>query len=142
MVEETFLPGNKVSLVARMHGVAPNQLFGWRRQAASGALTATRARSEVVPATECRALENQVRALQRMLGKKTMEKEILREAISRMAGPKKNAVAHSLIAGGRPVSAVAHGRRLRRKSFRLAMRADRVHPCVRPMCAAPNGCWP
>ena len=27
MVEETFLPGNSVSRVARMHGVAPNQLF-------------------------------------------------------------------------------------------------------------------
>ena len=89
MVEETFLPGNSVSLVARMHGVAPNQLFGWRRQAASGALTATRAGGEVVPASEYRALENQVRELQRMLGKKTMENEILREAISRVAGPKK-----------------------------------------------------
>ncbi|WP_305016965.1 hypothetical protein [Mycobacterium tuberculosis] len=33
-----------------------------------------------------RALENQVRELQRMLGKKTMENEILREAISRVAG--------------------------------------------------------
>lgn len=87
MVEETFLPGNSVSLVARTHGVAPNQLFGWRRQAASGALTATRAGGEVVPASEYRALENQVRELQRMLGKKTMENEILREAISRVAGP-------------------------------------------------------
>ena len=27
MVEETFLPGNSVSRVARMHRVAPNQLF-------------------------------------------------------------------------------------------------------------------
>ena len=69
MVEETFLPGNSVSRVARMHGVAPNQLFGWRRQAASGALTATRAGGEVVAASEYRALENQVRELQRMLGK-------------------------------------------------------------------------
>lgn len=89
MVEETFLPGNSVSLVARVHGVAPNQLFGWRRQAASGTLTATRAGGEVVPASEYRALENQVRELQRMLGKKAMENEILREAISRVAGPKK-----------------------------------------------------
>ena len=88
MVEETFLSGNSVSSVARIHGVAPNQLFGWRRQAASGALTATRAGGEVVPASEYRALENQVRELQRMLGKKTMENEILREAISRVAGPK------------------------------------------------------
>lgn len=43
-----------------------------RRQAASGALTATRAGGEVVAASEYRALENQVRELQRMLGKKTM----------------------------------------------------------------------
>lgn len=92
MVEETFLPGNSVSRVARRHGVAPNQLFGWRRQAASGPLTATRAGGEVVPASEYRALENQVRELQRMLGKKTMENEILREAISRVAGPKKTAL--------------------------------------------------
>lgn len=85
MVEETFLPGNSV-------GVAPNQLFGWRRQAESGALTATRAGGEVVPASEYRALENQVRELQRMLGKKTMENEILREAISRVAAPQKTAL--------------------------------------------------
>jgi hypothetical protein len=31
MVEETFEPGTTVSLVARRHGVAPNQLFTWRR---------------------------------------------------------------------------------------------------------------
>jgi hypothetical protein len=61
----------------------------------------------VVPASEYGALENQVRELQRMLGKKTMENEILREAISRVAGPE-NAVAHALVAGGRPVSAVAN----------------------------------
>src|SRR6516165_4559578 len=30
MVEETFEPGMTVSLVARRHGVAPNQLFTWR----------------------------------------------------------------------------------------------------------------
>ena len=30
MVEETFEPGMTVSLVARRHGVAPNQRFTWR----------------------------------------------------------------------------------------------------------------
>src|SRR5258707_15264584 len=40
MVEETFEPGMTVSLVARRHGVAPNQLFAWRRLVAQGALTA------------------------------------------------------------------------------------------------------
>jgi transposase len=39
MVEETFEPGMTVSLVARRHGVAPNQLFTWRRLVAQGGLT-------------------------------------------------------------------------------------------------------
>jgi len=56
---------------------------------AQGALTAAGAGEEVVPASDYRALEAQVRELQRMLGKKTMENEILREAVSRAAGPKK-----------------------------------------------------
>jgi len=61
----------------------------WRRLMTQGALTAAGAGEEVVPASDYRALEAQVRELQRMLGKKTMENEILREAISRVAGPKK-----------------------------------------------------
>jgi transposase len=89
IVEETYLPGMSVSLVARRHGVAPNQVFAWRRLMAQGALTAAGAGEEVVPASDYRALEAQVRELQRMLGKKTMENEILREAVSRAAGPKK-----------------------------------------------------
>src|SRR5215212_8599807 len=40
IVEETYLPGNSVSLVARHHGIAANQLFTWRRLMAQGALTA------------------------------------------------------------------------------------------------------
>jgi Transposase len=40
MVEETFESGATVSLVARHHGVAPNQLFRRRRLVAQGALTA------------------------------------------------------------------------------------------------------
>ena len=40
MVEETFEPGMTVSLVARRHGVAANQLFTWRRLVAQGSLTA------------------------------------------------------------------------------------------------------
>ena len=40
MVEETFEPSMTVSVVARRHGVAPNQLFTWRRLVTQGALTA------------------------------------------------------------------------------------------------------
>ena len=67
MVEETFEPGMTVSLVARRHGVAPNQLFTWRRLVAQGSLTAAGSGEEVVPASDYRALHNQVRELHRLL---------------------------------------------------------------------------
>src|SRR4051812_32733466 len=73
IVEETYLPGNSVSLVARRHGIAGNQLFTWRRLMAQGALTAAGAGEEVVPASELRAAHQQIRELQRLLGKKTLE---------------------------------------------------------------------
>lgn len=88
MVEATYDPGVTVSLVARRNGIQPNQLFAWRKLAAQGALTATSAKEEVVAASEYRALQGQVRELQRLLGKKTMEAEILREALD-VAAPKK-----------------------------------------------------
>jgi transposase len=70
MVEETFEPGMTVSLVARRHGVAPNQLFTWRRLVAQGALTAAGSGEEVVPASDYRALQSKVRELHRLLGKR------------------------------------------------------------------------
>jgi transposase len=88
IVQETYAPGMSVSLVARRHGVAPNQLFTWRRLYASGALSAVGAGEEVVAASEYRALQHQVRELQRLLGKKTLENEILREALD-LVQPKK-----------------------------------------------------
>jgi len=89
MVEETFEPGMTVSLVARRHGVAPNQLFTWRRLVAQGSLTAAGSGEEVVPASDYRALQNQVRELHRLLGKKTLEAEILKEALEHATGSKK-----------------------------------------------------
>ncbi|KTW00043.1 transposase [Sphingomonas sanguinis] len=89
IVEETYLPGMSVSLVARRHGIGAGQLFTWRRLMAQGALTAAGAGEEVVPASEYRALQAQVNELQRLLSKKTMEAEILREAMSQATGPKK-----------------------------------------------------
>jgi transposase len=52
---------------------------------------------EVVPASEYRALQSQVRELQRLLGKKTLENEILREALD-LVRPKKR-----LLRGPSPV---------------------------------------
>lgn len=89
IVQETYEPDVTVSIVARRHGIQPNQLFAWRKLAAQGALTATASQEEVVPASEYRALQNQVKELQRLLGKKTMEGEILK-ALEIASGSKKH----------------------------------------------------
>ncbi len=47
---------------------------------AQGALTAAGSGEEVVPVSDNRALQSQMRKLQRLLGKKTLEAEILKEA--------------------------------------------------------------
>ncbi len=88
LVEESNRPGMSVSHVARNHGIAPSQLFSWRRRMAEGSREAIRADDEVVGAAEVRELKRQVRELQRVLGKKTMENEILRDAV-RIAHEKK-----------------------------------------------------
>jgi transposase len=44
-----------MSLVARQHGVAPNQVFKWRQLYVQGALSAVGAGEEVVSASEYRA---------------------------------------------------------------------------------------
>lgn len=74
--------------MARQHGVKPNQLFSWRRLAAAGAFTAAAAGEEVVPASEHRALQQQIRELHRLLGQKALEAEILKEALQQVE-PKK-----------------------------------------------------
>ena len=43
-----------------------------------------------MPASEYRSLQGQVRELQRLLGKKTMEAEILKEALEFSSGSKKH----------------------------------------------------
>ena len=88
LLEEAEHPGSSVSAVARKYGVNPNQLFHWRKLMREGALVAVGADDHVVPASEVKQLKAQIRELERLLGKKTMETEILRDAI-RIAREKK-----------------------------------------------------
>ncbi len=90
LVEQTMQPGMTVSAVARLYGVAPSLLFQWRRRMSEGGQEAVRADEKVVPLSRVRELEGRVRELERLLGRKTMETEILREALE-AARPKKHA---------------------------------------------------
>ncbi|WP_175166533.1 IS3 family transposase, partial [Paraburkholderia fynbosensis] len=98
-------PGKSVSMVARQHGVNPNQLFHWRKLYQDGSLSAVSAGEQVVPASELSDALKQIRELQRLLGKKTMENEILREAVEGGEVAKMDC-ALTLIAGGRAVKQV------------------------------------
>ena len=88
LLEEAEHPGSSVSAVARKYGINPNQMFHWRKLMREGALVAVGADDHVVPASEVKQLKAQIRELERLLGKKTMETEILRDAI-RIAREKK-----------------------------------------------------
>ena len=81
LVQETFLPGMNLSIVARKNGINPSQLFKWRRLMEEGALEGIRSDEGVVPKSQVKELERRVRELERMLGRKTLENEILREAV-------------------------------------------------------------
>ena len=87
-----------VSLVARQHGVAASQLFLWRKQYQEGSLTAVAAGEQVVPASELAAAMKQIKELQRLLGKKTMENELLKEAVE--YGRAKKWIAHAPLLPG------------------------------------------
>jgi transposase len=82
LVEATLQPGMTVSAVARLHGVSPSLLFKWRQLMSQGGQVAVKADEDVIAASKARELEQRVRELERLLGRKTMEVEILREALA------------------------------------------------------------
>ena len=88
IIEESFEPGETVSSVARRHGVAPNLLFRWRRLLSEGGAAAVGSDEPVVGTSQVRRLEERVRELERLLGRKTMENEILREALAKAQAKK------------------------------------------------------
>jgi transposase len=88
LVEEAMQPGMSVSYVARQAGISPSQLFGWKRRMLEGGYAAVQADEDVVGTSMVRDLEKRVRDLERLLGRKTLENEILKEALE-VARPKK-----------------------------------------------------
>ena len=81
IVEETVAPGQSVSAVSRRYGISPSMLFRWRRLAEEGTMSSLGADESVVPESEVKTLKARVRELERLLGRKTMETEILKEAL-------------------------------------------------------------
>lgn len=88
IVLETYEVGSSVSCVARKYGIAPSQLFYWRRRMEEGAITGVGSEETVVPKSQVKELEKRIKRLERLLGQKTEEVECLKEAV-RIAREKK-----------------------------------------------------
>jgi transposase len=81
IVQETYLPGMNVSIVARKYNIQPSQLFMWRKTMEQASNEALKHDEEVISKSEAILMEKRIRELERALGKKTLENEILREAV-------------------------------------------------------------
>ena len=102
-----------VSLVARQEGVSAGLLFQWRKLECQGALTAVSAGEAVVPASELAAARAEIAKLHRVLGKKTLESEILKEAVKYAAekkwiGARMCATCLGAVKTGPMAAAIAH----------------------------------
>ena len=82
IIEESLEPGETVSSVARRRGVAPNLLYRWRRLMTEGGATAVGSDEPVVGSSEVRRLEDRIRDLERLLGRKTLERTCPRGVFS------------------------------------------------------------
>jgi transposase len=80
-VQRTTEPGMSVSLVAREAGISTSQLFQWRKAYLEGSLVAVGANEPVVPASELQDAQKRIKQLEAALGRKTLENEILKEAV-------------------------------------------------------------
>ena len=99
IVEETLDERASISAVARRNGVAPNLLYRWRRLMLEGGSVAVTEDDDVTSNKVVRLLEERVRELERQLGRKTLEAEILREALDRSRSKKQTLLARSPLRG-------------------------------------------
>jgi transposase len=87
-------------VVARRNGVAPNLLYRWRRLMLEGGSVAVTGDDEVTSNKLVRQMEDRIRELERQLGRKTLEVEILKEALDKARPKKPMWLAQSLVKDG------------------------------------------
>ncbi len=91
-------PGESISAVARRHDISPSMMFLWRRAMDEATDKSLQSNERLVPESEVKKLKARIQELERALGRKTMDVEILTEAVklskekkhtSRGSSPKK-----------------------------------------------------
>ncbi len=96
IVEETLSGNESISAVARRNGVRPNLLYRWRKLMLEGGTVAVRGDDDVTSNKTVRQMEIRIRELERQLGRKTLETEILKEALEKSRSKKPTLLARSL----------------------------------------------
>lgn len=81
IVQESMEFGANVAVVARKHDIGVSSLLRWRKNAYEGSFVGVKSDDGVVPAHEVKKIKDKIRELERILGRKTVENEILREAV-------------------------------------------------------------
>jgi transposase len=81
--KEAWHGRDSISVVARGNGVTPNLLYRWRRLMLEGETVAVTGDDDLTGNRQVREMENGIRELERELGRKTLEVEILQEALDR-----------------------------------------------------------
>ncbi|HTS11301.1 MAG TPA: transposase [Candidatus Limnocylindrales bacterium] len=77
IVQEAMKSGN-ASETCRKHGISPSLLYRWRDEAEEGAKAALGGRSAAAAETE---KDRRIRQLERTLGRKSLEIEILKNVV-------------------------------------------------------------
>jgi transposase len=84
-LEEAAAAGESMSSIGRRYGLSVSLLFRWRRQLDGSARPNPRTTEEGARA-EARELREKVREFERLLGRKTLEVELLKQELTRAGG--------------------------------------------------------
>src|SRR5712691_9526473 len=80
-IVQQLVKGEKtLAEVSRELDIQPSVIREWKRRVEAGATTAVAANEDVVPASALREAQQRIRELERLLGRKQMEVEILQAA--------------------------------------------------------------
>lgn len=94
IVEDPLDDRDSISIVARRNGVPPSLLYRWRRLMLEGESVAVAGDDDVTSNRQFREMEHRIRELERQLGRKILEVEILKEALDR-SHPKRATLART-----------------------------------------------
>lgn len=84
VAQEASVPGMTVTSIAQKYGIVPSQLFRWRKLLRNAGQEIVSASEDGFTDEERRKLKCRVRDLERLLGRATLEIEILRETVAQI----------------------------------------------------------